>query len=115
MRAGPLSSHDGAELHGAPGHLGAGPAPRALTERAVPAARPHSRCPAAAGPWTRPPGPAASSNSRPPLRRRVAARSSASVPAAAAAFGAQRPQEMVAERLAYSRGGRAAADREAER
>lgn len=30
---------------------------QALTERAVPAARPHSRRPAAAGPWTRPPGP----------------------------------------------------------
>lgn len=79
MRTGP-PSHDGAALHGAPRHLRAGPRPRALTERTVPAACPHSRHPATAGPWTRPPGPAASPRSDPPLRRRVAAGRSRSPP-----------------------------------
>lgn len=56
-----------------PGTSAPGPASPALRTRTVPAAHPHSRRTASAGPWTRPPGPAGSPRSGPPLRRRVTA------------------------------------------
>lgn len=56
-----------------PGTSSQGPEPQALTECAVPAARPYSHRPGVTSPWTRPSGPAASPHSGSPLRYRVAA------------------------------------------
>lgn len=81
---------------------------QALTERAVPAARPYSHRPSAAGPWTRPPGPLpprARPASQAPGRRGPCGRSGCLCPRT------QRPQQMGAKQLTHSRGGAGGAGR----